>query len=333
MSPKEKCYSESVDDVRQMSSGSLDVSLSGSPTQAHERKKIQFKDQPEVEFLSTDETESRTQYKEDIWYLRSELVTMRKNDRQSLLLALRNVATSARERATASLQKAGSSPNRKNSSPPPPPPLEESPSEFCFRGMEIILYKREREECRRKAMHAVMTEQHRQRLKENERQKRGALTLDPPEMQAQQQISIEYKLMTRQAYDDAYLRGLGDAQEARTIFRQSLHFPSVRASKKGNAIPKTSAEEESKNPESPSSAYRRETYGDDLRDAPAGHIASNTNALSDLLSQKMILQNNSQLKSVANTNNPATLRLAAKYQSDAAAVTQSWNGCVYNNKI
>jgi hypothetical protein len=334
MSPKDSTYLECERDgsLEQRTLGVVELSNPQAPQMnflGRKTRKIQFKEQAQVKYMSTDETELRTKFKSEIWYVKSDLMTMRKNDRQSLLLALRNVAATARERASAALE--GNASSAYNGSAPPPPPQPSSPvvseSEFCFRGMEIILYKKEREESRRRAMQAVLTEQHRQRIKENERKEKGILVLEPPAMNAQQRISEEYRLMTRKAYDDAYLRGLGDAQEARTIFQQSLYFPSAtirRTQKASDAL------EESKNPESPNSYSRRETIGDDQREAPVD--VPSPAALSDLLSQKMILQRNSQLKSVANTNDPGALRLAAKYQSDASTVHHSWSCCTYEKK-
>lgn len=294
-------------------------------------KKIQFNEQDEVKYMSTDETELRSRHKSDIWYMRSDLMNMRKNDRHSLLLALRTVAANAKDRANVLLH--GSAPPPADGSPrPPPPPPPPSPSatsqvdnesEFCFRGMEIVLYKKEREDSRRRAMQAVLTEQHRQRIKESDRKQKGIVIMEPPKMHAEQRISDEYKLMTRKAYDDAYLRGLGDAQEARTIFQQSLHFPSPSS---GGRQVKAYNSEDSKIPESPSTSSR-DFVGDDQRDAPVD--VTSPDALSDILSVKMILQRNSQLRSAPNTDNPSALRLAAKYQSDVSIVNQSWSCCTY----
>ncbi|KAG7356721.1 hypothetical protein IV203_001407 [Nitzschia inconspicua] len=316
MSPKDSSFFESPNDASRNVTTSPVPNDSPIPARAI-GKKIHFDDEPQVLYMSTEETELRTQYKSDIWYLRSELVTMRKSDRESLLLSLRNVASRAQERANAILQSASSS----SENSVPPPPKVDSPSEFCFRGMEIILYKKEREECRRRAMQAVLSEQNRQRVQQKQQEGQERLVAQPKKVCPQQQISDVYKLMTRKAFDDAYLRGLGDAQEARTIFQQSLHFPSASTQRQANKQP-----EESKNPESPSGTCRRETIGDDQREA-LGDILGPA-ALNDILSQKIILQRNSLLKSIS-PNNPVALRLAAKYQSDPFSVDPTWNYCAY----
>jgi hypothetical protein len=178
--------------------------------------------------------------------------------------------------------------------------------------MEIILYKKEREETRRRAMQAVLNEQHSQRIKENNREQQGILSLETPSLHAQQRISDEYRLVTRKAYDEAYLRGLGDAQEARTIFQQSLVFPSASS---GIGQTKISTTVESKSPESPPMNTSREFLTDEKRDAPV-RDATNPAALSDILSAKLILQNNSQLKGSDNATDPLAFCWAPKYQSN-----------------
>jgi hypothetical protein len=221
MSPKDLVYYESVDN----SESSPPESQQQSRFQVQPLKKIRFNEHARVHYLSADETESRTQHKSDIWYMRSDLMTMRKNDRQTLLLALRSVAARAQERVSTQLHPGVTSSMDGSSASPPISPSEfEAPAEFCFRGMEIILYKKEREESRRRAIQAVLSEQHSQRIKENNRKQKGLVILETPKLRSQQRISDEYRLATRKAYDEAYLRGLGDAQELEPFFNRAFCF-------------------------------------------------------------------------------------------------------------
>jgi hypothetical protein len=308
MSPKDLVYYESVDN----SESSPPESQQQSRFQVQPLKKIRFNEHARVHYLSADETESRTQHKSDIWYMRSDLMTMRKNDRQTLLLALRSVAARAQERVSTQLHPGVTSSMDGSSASPPISPSEfEAPAEFCFRGMEIILYKKEREESRRRAIQAVLSEQHSQRIKENNRKQKGLVILETPKLRSQQRISDEYRLATRKAYDEAYLRGLGDAQEARTIFQQSLLFPFASSRIRQTKIATTT---ESKNPESPRSNGSREAHCDEQRDAPAGEGTSLA-GLSDILSAKLILQRSSQLKRIGNASDPVAFCWAPKYQS------------------
>jgi hypothetical protein len=306
MSPKDFPYYETVHDS---AASSAQESQLQSPFLVQPFKKIGFNEQARVHYLSTYETEMRVQHKSDIWYMRSDLMTMRKNDRHSLLLALRSIAGNVEERAS--------------TIPSLPLPAVESeiPSDFCFRGMEIVLLKREREESRRRAIQAVLSEQRSQRIKENNRKQKGLVILGTPMMLAQQRISDEYRLMTRKAYDEAYLRGLGDAQEARTIFQQSLLFPSVSSRIRQT---KRSTPTESTYIDSVQNNGSRVFLGDEQRDAPVVDANSQA-ALSDILSVKLILQRNSQLKSTGNSRNPVSVCRATKHQSDSSTMEQVRN--------
>jgi hypothetical protein len=209
--------------------------------------------------------------------------------------------------------------------PPPPPPRSpflpidtpDSSEPFCFRGMEVILYKRERDECRRRAAEAVLTEQRRQRNNEN-----SALLEQTPLSQSQQRIADVYRLLTRHVADDAYLRGLGDAKEAREVIQQSLLFPAALTNS-----PKPQVLE-------PSFSLKCFDTGGHRKRSEANNSHSE-HSLSKAMSWKMILQRNSQLRSAESTDGtPCALQISCRNQVDGSVLgsQHTWKCCAYGGK-
>ena len=284
MSPLETAYFEPDEEDRLELLGQLTISEPHHEVmQEKKRGNVHFNEQVEIRYLSNEDTTLSLVHKSDVWYTKSDLIAMRKSDREALLVALKSLTTSASLEATrANLGEVGPPPP-----PPPPPPPSSSPIDstcssepFYFRGMEVILFKRERDECRRRAAEAVWHEQQRQR---NRAMLDSALAGQP-----QQRIADAYRLFTRNVADEAYLRGLGDAKEAREVFQQSLLFPSVHSSS-----PKPQVRE----PVSSQKSLQEISDQENGRESLSHDVQTSPTPIKDVVSWKMILQRNSQLRS------------------------------------
>jgi hypothetical protein len=233
---------------------------------------IRFNEDSQIHYLSNEEISVKHECRNDLWYVKSELVKLRKNDRDLLLAELRAITTAAAlmnpptieegeckgcidtlslTSATISKGEESTIPvssEAQRDNPPSPPPSSPSclpgsstspPVEhFCFRGLEVVINKRERDETKKRALRMVLNEQDRYRFEDRRRldvimaeddddERREAFeTLLPRPGSLQERISSVYRLASLQSTDEAYLRGLKDAQEARAIFQQSIRFPS-----------------------------------------------------------------------------------------------------------
>jgi hypothetical protein len=171
--------------------------------------------------------------------------------------------------------------------------------------LEVIIYKRERDENRRRAIDAVLSEQHRQRRQQDANE----ATTDISQMNkmnpmvtsfSQQRISDRYKLLTYNSLDDAYLRGLKDAQEAREIFEESLNFPSFH-------IDQLLASKEAK---LQSNMKKQPTERDVVGPSSSTELRNAT--MNDLVSLQRLLQENSLLRNAAASSNTTNLEETEK---------------------
>ena len=319
MSPFETAYFEPVEEDRLELVGQLSLS---EPQLEKKTGKVQFDDQVEIRYLSNEDITQSLIHRSDIWYMKSDLIAMRKTDREALLVALKSLtsnAIGARQPTVGQVAPPPPPPGPPPGLPPSPPTQSANPSEpFYFRGMEVILYKRERDECRRRAAEAVLNAQQRLRNRAN------ITTLEPtPATEAQQQIADAYRLLTRNVADEAYLRGLGDAREAREVFQRSLLFPSRDTSSSKTSSPKPQAREPVSSPKmlkgNKSQLQDRENISQDAQPS--------STPIRDAVSWKMILQRNSQLRSSETT----PYQMTCGYQADSsdAAPQQAWKCCTY----
>ena len=297
---------------------------------------IRFSDDSQIRYYSDDEISFQRECKKDLWYRKSELVEMRKLDRDMLLAALRAVAAATtrahpdqvKDGGTESVEtpNIGSISNETSPStstdaesdrhhpPPPPPPsqpsrrrpelsISASEEEFCIRGLEVVINKRERDETKKRALHIVLNEQERNRCKDisgtvrvNDKPTVATPEFDVPletnprfevfrttlsQGNLQERISSRYRLATRQSTDEAYLRGLQDAQEARAIFQQSIGFPSDNVDSIQHS----------------SSYLSTERRKGSLFTMTAGSVGADGFDLVQVLSLKLILQENARLTS------------------------------------
>jgi len=294
-------------------------------------KKIHFNEQVEMCYLTEEEMNLRMENRRDIWYMKSDLMMHRKQDRDTLLVELRALA--------AAMNPAGAS------ATPPSPPVPSRPDTkqmvssepFYFRGLEVVVYKRERDEARKRSIAAVLSEQ--ERLKNqatNNGKSDGSLSTHgsilvyhPP---LQQIICEKYKLLTRNSLDDAYLRGLSDAREARSVFGQSLHFPSV--SQRSPSLPRHSTRKSNMKKE-----FRdvNEEKSDEL---PILSGEGTTQATLDKLrSLKLLLQKKSQLRTddsttMSSRTTPSTSSTTLEFvptqqPKTTSTIPQHWGCCSY----
>lgn len=242
---------------------------------------IRFSDDCQIEYLHDEEVSVKEGCRKDLWYRKSELVKMRELDRDLLLSELHavtsptvpvNAANSDDDKCTIDIPATNSTrkvatpssstqaqndraPSLLQPPPPPPPPpvsrrmtamARQEPAElFCFRGLEGVINKREREVTKKRALGIVLNEQHRYRcrqigrmevVKANDRPQVTIPVLDVPlhtiliviqissALDLQERISSRYRLASRQSTDEAYLRGLRTHRRREPFFNRVSAF-------------------------------------------------------------------------------------------------------------